>query len=170
MELIKIRNFRNLMRILRLTFVIIFGRMVLTRDRWTQLTPPVNITTHTTFIQSNLSVSSAILKPFFLHEQMCRRIFRCLCSCEADKASSLHRDDYEVLERQECRHGRSRSTSTRLQKLEAIPSSQLSTGLRRPWILARWSRHGEWRLRWSLPQERIHERVAEQTVALPVFR
>ena len=31
-------------------------------------------------------------------------------------ASSLHRNDCEVVERQECRHGRSRSTSTRLQK------------------------------------------------------
>ena len=84
-------------------------KMILTRDRWTQLTPLVNITTHATFIQSNLSVSSAILKPsFFLHEQMCERIFRCICSCKADKASSLHRHDCEVVERQECRHGRTR--------------------------------------------------------------
>ena len=76
-------------------------RMILTRDRWTQLTPLVNITTHATFIQSYLSVSSAILKPsFFLHEQVCQRIYRCICNCKADKASSLHRDDCEVVERQ----------------------------------------------------------------------
>ena len=43
----------------------------------------------TTFILSNLSVSSAILKPsFFSHEQMCRRIFRCICNCKADRAST----------------------------------------------------------------------------------
>ena len=59
-------------------------KMILTRDRWTQLTPLVNITTHATMIQSNLSVSSAIWKPFLLHDQMCRRIFRCVCNCKAD--------------------------------------------------------------------------------------
>ena len=34
-----------------------------TRDRWAQLTLPVNIMTHTTFLQTNLSVSSAVVNP-----------------------------------------------------------------------------------------------------------
>ena len=59
---------------------------------------------------------------------MCRRIFRCICNCKADKASSLHRNDCEVVERQECRHGRSRSTSTWLQKLDATPSFAVVDG------------------------------------------
>ena len=36
-----------------------------TRDRWTKLTLLVNTTTHTTLVQSNLSVSSAIINPLF---------------------------------------------------------------------------------------------------------
>ena len=36
-----------------------------TGDRWAQLTPLVNIMTHTTFTQSKLSVSSAIVNPLF---------------------------------------------------------------------------------------------------------
>ena len=35
-----------------------------TGDRWTQLTLQVNIMTHTTFTQINLSVSSAVVNPF----------------------------------------------------------------------------------------------------------
>ena len=73
----------------------------------------------TTFILSNLSVSS---------EQMCRRLFRCICNCKADKATSLHRNDCEVVKRQECRRGRSRSTSTSLQKLDATPSFAVVDG------------------------------------------
>ena len=34
-----------------------------TRDRWTQLTLLMNIMTHTTFTESNLSVSSAVVNP-----------------------------------------------------------------------------------------------------------
>ena len=51
---------------------------------------------------------------FNQHEQTCRRIFRCICKRDTE-TSSLHRDDCEEIERQECRHGLSRSTSTRLQ-------------------------------------------------------
>ena len=50
----------------------------------------------------------------FQHEQTCRRIFRCICERET-KASSLRSNNCEDIERQECRHGLSRSTSTRLQ-------------------------------------------------------
>ena len=47
-----------------------------TGDRWTQLTQLVKIMTRTTFTQSNLSVSSVVVNPFFFqHEQTCRRIF-----------------------------------------------------------------------------------------------
>ena len=100
---------------------------------------------------------------------MCRRIFRCICNFKADKASLLHRNDCEVVEGQECRHGRSRSTTTRLQKLEVTPSSQLSTGLRRPWIFARWSCHGEWCLRRPPRRERNPRTCRGADDGLPCF-
>ena len=43
----------------------IFTKGSFTRDGWTQLTSLVNIMTHTTFAQSNLSVSSAFVNPPF---------------------------------------------------------------------------------------------------------
>ena len=42
-----------------------------TADRWTQLALLANFMTHTTFTQSNLSVSSAVVKPLF--SSMCNR-------------------------------------------------------------------------------------------------
>ena len=50
----------------------------------------------------------------FQHEQTCWSIFRCICKRET-KASSLHRNDCEEVERPVCRYGLPRSTSNRLQ-------------------------------------------------------
>ena len=59
---------------------------------------------HTTFTQSSLSVSSAVVNPFSFAAR----------ASSKQKASSLHRNGCEEIERQECWHGRSRSNSTRI--------------------------------------------------------
>ena len=93
-----------------------------TRDRWPQLNILVNIMKNTTFTQSNLSLSSAGVNPvFFQHEQTIRR---CICKRQTETIS-LHRHDCEQSERQECPHGLSRSTFTRLQSWRRLHARRI---------------------------------------------
>ena len=60
----------------------------LTRDRWTQLTFLVNIMRHTTCTQSNSSVSSAVVIPFFSSmSKFARESFAALASA---RQKSVH--------------------------------------------------------------------------------
>ena len=85
-----------------------------TGDRWTQLTLLVNIMTHTAFTHSDLSVSSAVVNPLFSGRSILARESFATSASAKQKASSFLRTACEKNLRQECRHGPSRSTSTKI--------------------------------------------------------
>ena len=80
-------------------------------DRGTQLTRLVNIMRHTTITQSHSceSFSFHVQENLSLHAASAKQ-----------EASSLHINDCEENWRQECRHGLSRSTSTRVQSWKRL--------------------------------------------------
>ena len=71
----------------------IFANESFTRDRCAKLTLLVSITTHSTFTQSNLSVSSAVMNLFSSMSRRVEESFAASAGKRDAKASSLHCND-----------------------------------------------------------------------------
>ena len=87
----------------------------LTGDRWKPLTHAINIPTHTTFTQQNLSVSYAVVNS--LSSSMSKRAGESFAASASAKQKPVHCTAMIAwrINDKNCLHGLSRSTSAKLQ-------------------------------------------------------